>query len=228
MAHVLVVEAEQSTRKFLRISLTANGYTVTEAQSAAECLAMAQHRIPDLILLSLVLPDGDGQDVITTLREQSDVQIIALSTAKDEITVIEALDRGADDFVVKPISIGELMARVRVALRHALPLPSSPTQVDCTDLNINLVQKKVSRQGRNIRLTKREFGLLQTLASHPNHVLSHQEIIDALWNDVSFNYGLAYLRTYIKQLRSKLEVDPSNPSIIITEPGIGYRLRADF
>lgn len=228
MAHVMVVDAQQSTRKFLRISLTANGHTVTEAQTGADCLALVQHDLPNLILLDLDLPDMDGQEIVTTLRERSDVQIIVLSSNDAEIVKVEALDRGADDFVVRPFSIGELMARVRVALRHAFPFSVALAQVECTDIQIDLVRRNVTRNGRNIRLTKREFSLLQALASHPDHVLSHRQIIEAVWPDVSYDYGLAYLRTYIKQLRGKLESDPVNPTTIITDPGIGYRLRSNF
>ena len=228
MAQILVVDDEQSIRKFLRISLTASGHSVTEAQNAAECLAVCQQELPDLILLDLALPDMDGQEVITTLRDTSTVQIIVLSARSNESDKVEAMDRGADDYLVKPFSVGELMARVRVALRHASRANAKQDVVECGDLHINLARKIVSRNNAEIRLTKREFSLLQTLASHADHVLSHEQIIEAVWGAVSHIDGIGYLRGYIKQLRGKLEKDPTNPSIIITDPGIGYRLRSSI
>lgn len=226
MAQILVVDDEQSIRKFLRISLTASGHSVSEAQNAEECLALCQHETPDLILLDLTLPDMDGQEIITTLREHSPVQIIVLSARSTEADKVEAMDRGADDYLVKPFSVGELMARVRVALRHASRSSTKQDIVECGDLRINLARKIVSRNGAEIRLTKREFALLQTLTSHADHVLSHEQIIEAVWGNVSHLDGIGYLRGYIKQLRGKLEKDPTNPCIIITDPGIGYRLRS--
>ena len=225
MAQILVVDDEQSIRKFLRISLTASGHTVSEAKTAEECLAHCQQTVPDLILLDLVLPDMDGQEVITSLRDSSPVQIIVLSARNSEADKVEAMDRGADDYLVKPFSVGELMARVRVGLRHGAKLNVRQEIIECGDLHINLARKIVVRNAQEIRLTKREFALLHILASHADHVLTHEQIIETVWGAVPHMDGIGYLRGYIKQLRGKLERDPTNPSIIMTDPGIGYRLR---
>ena len=227
MAQILVVDDEPSIRKFLKISLTANGHNVRDAQDAAECLRLCQQDMPDLILLDLALPDLDGQEIITTLRETSTVQIIVLSARNNEADKVEAMDRGADDFLVKPFSVGELMARVRVALRHANHHSITPDIVDCGNVRINLARKIVTKDNVEIRLTRREYGLLDILARHADHVLSHEQIIEAVWGGVSMLDGLGYLRGYIKQLRGKLENVPSNPSFILTDPGIGYRLKSN-
>ena len=227
MANIMVVDDEPSLRKFLRISLAANGHTVTEAQTGAECLEHYKDCNADLILLDLGLPDLDGQEIITLIRDQSAVQIIVLSARNSEADKVEAMDRGADDFLVKPFGIGELMARVRVALRHAKPTAAAAADIiECGDMSINLTRKIVTREGAEVRLTRREFGLLQVLAKNADHVLSHDHLIEQVWGPVAHVDGIGYLRCYIKQLRAKLEKDPSNPAFILSDPGIGYRLRS--
>ena len=226
MSHILVVDDEPSIRKFLRISLSASGHSVAERQNAAECLEYCHHEMPDLILLDLGLPDIDGQEVITTLRETSPVQIMVLSARNNEADKVEAMDRGADDFLVKPFGVGELMARIRVALRHANYRFHEQNNVECGDVGIDLSRKVVTRDGEEVRMTRREYALLEILAKNVDHVLPHEQIIEAVWGRVSMVDGLGYLRGYIKQLRGKLEKNPANPMIILTDPGIGYRLKS--
>jgi two-component system, OmpR family, KDP operon response regulator KdpE len=223
MARVLIVDEDPQIRRFLGVSLGTCGHRVVEADSTAEGLRLGQGRKFDLIILEPGLSDMNGQEVISAIRRRSTVPIIVLSSCADEANKVEALDRGANDYVVKPFGIGELMARIRAALRYP-PLAAKPSVVVAGNLRIDLVERRVSRDGRDIHLTKREFDLLKVLASAPDHVLSHQALLKAVWKKVEGD-GAPYLRVYISQLREKLECVPSHPTLIVTEAGAGYRLK---
>lgn len=222
-AHILIIDDEPQIRKFLGISLAANGYRVSEAECAAVGIARAESDPPDLVVLDLGLPDLDGQDVISALRALSACPIIVLSVRADEFDKVEALDRGANDYVVKPFGIAELMARIRALLRSA----PTPDPADCLTMgavSISLTRKVVSRNGEDLHLSRREWDLLACLAASPDHVLTHRHLLRTVWGPAHVN-DTAYLRVYIGQLRQKLEENPAQPSFLLTEPGIGYRLK---
>ena len=224
MARILIVDDEPQIRKFLRISLGANGYEVIEAENGRQGIDAVEAGKPDLVILDLGLPDIDGQDVISAVRQSSTVPIIVLSVRSQEMDKVEALDRGADDYVPKPFGIGELMARVRAALRPGRAGSASDV-VDIGDLHLDFSRRLVTRGGEEVHLSKREYELLHTLAAKPDHVLTHGEILKAVWGPAHVE-DTAYLRVYINQLRQKLEEDPAAPRLIVTEPGVGYRLKA--
>ena len=222
-ARILVIDDEPQIRKFLRISLSANGYEVIEADGGRAGLAAAQELVPDLVVLDLGLPDLDGQEVITAVRETSAVPIIVLSVRAGESDKVEALDRGANDYVVKPFGIAELMARVRAALRPRADWETSEI-IDLGPIRIDLARRLVLRDDEEIHLSKREWDLLVYLAARPDHVLTHGQILRDVWGPAHVE-DVAYLRVYINQLRQKLEPDPGQPTLILTDPGVGYRLR---
>ncbi|WP_207483849.1 response regulator [Arenibaculum pallidiluteum] len=223
MAKILVVDDEPQIRKFLRISLGATGYEVLEAADGRSGVAAALSDGPDLVMLDLGLPDLDGQEAITAIRAASDVPILVLSVRAEETDKVEALDRGADDYVVKPFGIGELLARVRACLRSRRR-DARPGQVRFGDVTVDLARRIITRGGAEIRLTRREYELLALLAGRPGHVLTHGQILREVWGK-AHEKDTAYLRVYVNQLRQKLEPDPGHPVLIVTEPGIGYRLR---
>jgi len=225
MSRVLVVDDEPQIRKFLRISLGANGYEVIEAENGREGIRRAVADKADLVILDLGLPDIDGQEVITAIRSVSAVPIVVLSVRAQEMDKVEALDRGADDYVAKPFGIGELMARVRAALRqHRGEGAGEGETLQVGALHFDFARRLVTREGAEIHLSKREFELLRFLASKPDHVLTHHEILTGVWGPAHAE-DTAYLRVYVNQLRQKLEADPAAPALIVTEPGVGYRLR---
>jgi two-component system KDP operon response regulator KdpE len=224
VARILVVDDEPQIRKFLRISLGANGHEVIEAATAAQGIEAARGQKPDLVILDLGLPDMDGQEAISAVRQSGQMPIIVLSVRAQEVDKVEALDRGATDYVVKPFGIGELMARLRAALRRR-PGPGSGERVlHAGSVEMDFARRVITRDGETIHLSKREYDLLRFLASAPGHVLTHKQILNAVWGPAHVE-DTAYLRVYINQLRQKLEVDPSSPRIILTELGVGYRLR---
>lgn len=223
MPRILVIDDEPQIRKFMRISLTANGYEVAEAESAAEGIAAARAQVPDLIILDLGLPDLDGQEVISAVREGSDVPIVVLSVRSQELDKVEALDRGANDYVVKPFGVAELMARVRAVLRQRAPKEDAEV-VEIGPIRIDLARRVVTREGEEMHLSRKEWELLEFLARAPDHVLTHREILRQVWGPAHVD-DTAYLRVYVNQLRQKLEADPSQPGLIVTEPGVGYRLK---
>ncbi|MDR3441110.1 response regulator [Telmatospirillum sp.] len=223
MARILVVDDEPQIRKFLRISLGANGHEVIEAQTADEGAEQARTRKIDLVILDLGLPDMDGQETISAIRETSKVPIIVLSVRAQEVDKVEALDRGADDYVVKPFGIAELMARVRAALRQKSEAPESQGVLTIGTLTLDFARHVLTRDGQELHLSKREYELLQFLATSPDHVLTHKQILKSVWGPAHVE-DTAYLRVYVNQLRQKLEVDPAAPRIILTEAGVGYRL----
>jgi len=224
MPKILVVDDEAQIRKFLRISLGASGHQVIEAETAEAGIALAKAEPLDLVILDLGLPDMDGQEAISAIREFSPVPIIVLSVRATEVDKVEALDRGADDYVVKPFGIGELMARLRAALRQA-PAPGKTAQdvLKIGGLQMDFGRRVISRDAQEIRLSKREYDLLRFLANSPDHVVTHREILTAVWGPAHTD-DTVYLRVYVNQLRQKLEPDPADPKIILTEPGVGYRL----
>lgn len=221
---ILVIDDEPQIRKFLRISLGANGYRVDEAESATNGLALARAAPPALVILDLGLPDTDGQEVISALRAESDVPIIVLSVRADEMDKVEALDRGADDYVVKPFGVAELMARVRAVLRARAARDDKGEVLEAGPLRIDLARRMVVKGVAEIHLSRKEWDLLLHLARRPDHVLTHKQILREVWGPAHVE-DTAYLRVYINQLRQKLEDDPSAPSLIVTDPGVGYRLK---
>ncbi len=225
MARILVVDDEVPIRRFLRISLSAAGHTVVEAERGGEALAIIGADPPDLVVLDLGLPDMDGQEVISAIRETNAVPILVLSVRAGEVDKVEALDRGAEDYVSKPFGTAELMARIRVMLRRGGGAVA-PTIVQAGAVQIDLERRLVSRAGAELRLSRREYELLSCLASQPDHVLTHQQILRSVWGPAHVE-DTAYLRVYVNQLRQKLEADPAQPQIIVTEPGVGYRFKTE-
>lgn len=220
---VLVVDDEPQIQRFLKPSLGAAGYDVISAMNGAEALKAAATQAPDVILLDLGLPDMDGKDVITELRAWSKVPIVVLSARDREAEKIAALDLGADDYVNKPFGIGELMARIRTALRHAAHSAGEIATVVSGDLVIDIAAHSVARAGKPIKLTPKEFELLAILARNADRVVTHRQILTAVWGP-AHTEDLQYLRVFIGQLRQKLKGAPDATELIQTEAGIGYRL----
>lgn len=220
---VLVVDDEAAILRFLKPALEANGYEITSAGTVAEALKRAAAESPDIVLLDLGLPDGDGKDVIRQARQWSDVPIVVLSAREREAEKIEALDLGADDYVNKPFNVGELMARMRAALRHRMQRKAETPVLRVGDLEIDSVRHRATRGGVEIRLTPKEFELLSFLARHAGRVLTHRQILTAVWGP-AHEEDTQYLRVYVGQLRQKVERSPDDPRILLTEPGIGYRI----
>ncbi len=219
----LVVDDEPAILRFLKPALEANDYAVTSAGTLAEALKRIAGDTPDVVVLDLGLPDGDGKELIQQVRQWSSVPIVVLSARDREAEKIEALDLGADDFVNKPFGVGELMARLRTALRHRRQGDGETTVVTVGDVEIDSVRRRVMRAGTEIKLTPREFELLACLAKYPGRVLTHRQLLTAVWGPAQAA-ETQYLRVYIGHLRQKLEQNPDDPKIILTELGIGYRL----
>ncbi|HMM14833.1 MAG TPA: response regulator [Parvibaculum sp.] len=224
--HILVVDDEPQIRRFLRTSLGAQGYRLSEAASGAEALARAQKDEPDLVILDLGLPDGDGFSVIERLREKSQVPIIVLSVRNDEKGKVHALDLGADDYVTKPFGMEELVARIRAAMRHRLQAQGEAPVFRSGDLAVDLVRRIVTVGDREVKLSAREYDLLRILVMHAGKVLTHGFLLREVWGP-AHTEDVQYLRVYVRQLREKLEADPTIPRHILTETGVGYRLRAE-
>jgi two-component system KDP operon response regulator KdpE len=221
---ILVVDDEPAIRRFLRTSLTAQGYDVVEADTAATALSEAAREKPDVIVLDLGLPDQDGLDVVRRLRAQQTTPIVVLSVRDDERGKVEALDLGADDYVVKPFGMDELIARLRAALRHGLQAQGTAPLFEAGDLKVDLVHRHVWARDEEVHLSPKEYDLLAELVRHAGKVLTHKHLLRAVWGPA---YDDAqYLRVFMRQLRRKLEADPARPVHILTEPGVGYRLRA--
>ncbi len=224
--HILVVDDEPQIRRFLRTSLGAQGFRLTEAVNAAEAQAMATKEKPDLVILDLGLPDGDGFSVIESLRAQSQVPIIVLSVRSDEQGKVRALDLGADDYVTKPFGMEELVARVRAALRHRLQVQGEAPIFRSGALSVDLVRRVVTVGDEDVKLSAKEYDLLRLLIAHAGKVLTHGFLLKEVWGP-AHTEDVQYLRVYIRQLREKLEADPTRPQLILTETGVGYRLRLD-
>ena len=225
---VLVIEDETAIRRFLRPSLEAEGFRLIEAADGKTGLLEASQRSPDVIVLDLGLPDMDGLEVIRQLREWTAAPIVILSARGQERDKIAGLDAGADDYVAKPFSVGELMARIRVALRHAAQgqADEHPSPVVVGDVTIDLLRREVRRAGREVRLTPIEYKLLTTLVRHAGLVLTHRQLLKEVWGPGHSDES-HYLRVFIHQLRHKLEENPSRPRHLITEAGVGYRFRLE-
>ena len=220
-ATILIVEDEPPIRRLLRATLGANDYRTLEAGTGAEALSALRHHRPDLVLLDLGLPDIDGQALIGRIRESSPVPIVVLSSRGDEAAKVAALDAGADD-VTKPFGADELLARLRAALRHRLQQQGAERIVTSGDLSIDLVRRLVKRGEEDIKLSPKEYDILEQLAIHAGKVLTHRHLLREVWRDESVDPQ--YLRVYIRQVRQKIEVDPATPRHVLTEPGVGYRL----
>ncbi len=224
-AKILVIEDEAPIRKFLRISLESSGYVAIEADTAAKGLAHAMTEPPDAVILDLGLPDLDGLQVITRLREWSRVPIIVVSARGRESDKVTALDAGADDYLTKPFSVGELLARLRVALRHSASVAgASSDPIFCVGgLCVDLGRREVTIDGEAVRLTPTEYRLLTVLVSHAGKVVTHRQLLKEVWGPDSV-YENQYLRVYMGQLRRKIESDATRPRYLKTEAGVGYRL----
>jgi two-component system, OmpR family, KDP operon response regulator KdpE len=223
---ILVVEDELPMRRFLRTALAAQGYRVLEAESVGEAVIAATTQNPELILLDLGLPDGDGLDLARRLREWSSIPIIVLSARGREADKVEALDAGADDYLTKPFSVGELLARLRVALRHARQVAASepgPVLV-VGGLSADLAARRVTLDGHQLHLTPIEYRLLVYLLHNVDRVLTHRQILKEVWGPPYLGQT-HYVRVYMAELRKKIEADPARPKYLLTEPGVGYRLR---
>jgi len=222
-ARVLLVDDEAAILRFLKPTLEANNYELVAAGTVAEALKRAAADAPDIVVLDLGLPDGDGKDVIRRVREWSDIPIIVLSARDRESEKIEALDLGADDFVNKPFGVGELLARMRTALRHRMQRNAETPILKLGTLEVDNVRHWVRRGGEDIKLTPKEFELLSFLSRHAGKVLTHRQILTAVWGPAHTD-DTQYLRVYIGHLRQKIEDRPDDPQIIVTEPGVGYRI----
>ena len=220
---VLVVDDEAAILRFLKPALEANGYDISVAGTVADATRLIAAAAPDIVVLDLGLPDGDGKDVIRNVREWSAVPIVVLSARDREAEKIEALDLGADDYVNKPFGVGELLARMRTAMRHHLRGKNENPQLAIADLDIDSIRHRITRAGAEIKLTPKEFELLSFLARHAGKVLTHRQILTAVWGPAHAS-DTQYLRVYIGQLRQKIETKPDDPRVIMTEPGIGYRI----
>ena len=220
---VLVVDDEAAIMRFLKPALEANDYEMTSVGTVADAIKRIAARAPDIVLLDLGLPDGDGKEVIKKAREWSDVPIIVLSARERETEKIESFDLGADDYVNKPFNVGELLARMRTALRHRMQRKAEIPVLRVGNLEIDSVRHRATRAGAELKLTPKEFELLSFLGRHAGRVLTHRQILTALWGPVH-DEDTHYLRVYIGQLRQKVEEHPDDPRIILTEPGIGYRI----
>jgi len=225
---VLVVEDEPQMRKFVRIALESHDYRVVEAATGEEAMRQASAYTPDAILLDLGLPDMDGLEVTRRLREWSAVPIVIISARGQEDSKVRALDGGADDYITKPFGAAELMARLRVALRHAAQSKDAPTALIRIgeDVEIDLVKRVVRVRGAEVHLTPIEYKLLTTLAKHAGMVMTHRQLLEQVWGP-GHAHQMQYLRVYMTQLRHKLEQQPARPRYLVTEPGIGYRLKAE-
>ena len=220
---VLIVEDEVEIRRFVRMALDTEGFEVIEADALRRGLIEAGTRRPDLVVLDLGLPDGDGIELIRDLRAWSDIPIVVLSARVTEADKIGALDAGADDYLVKPFSAGELLARVRAQLRRRTRAGvDGTTTIEFGDVRIDLLRRTVERAGAAIHLTPIQYRLLVHLAGHPNCVRTHRQLLHAVWGS-SHGEDTPYLRVYMGQLRKKVERDPSQPRHLVTEAGVGYR-----
>ena len=224
---ILLIEDEPQMRRFLRITLQGHGYRLVEAGTGQEGLMQAASRNPDVVLLDLGLPDLDGLEVTRRLREWAQTPIIVISAREQEQDKVKALDAGADDYLTKPFSAGELMARIRVALRHMARQAGKQEPVFILqNLRVDLAQRQVFIDEKEVHLTPIEYKLLTVLIRHAGKVITHNQLLKEVWGPAHVN-EVQYLRVYMTQLRHKLEVDPTRPRFLMNEPGIGYRLKFD-
>jgi two-component system KDP operon response regulator KdpE len=221
--HVLVVDDELQIRRFLRISLEANGFVVDEAENGQEAILKSARLRPDMVILDLGLPDMSGLDMLKRLREWSQIPVIVLSVRDADQDKVALLDAGADDYLTKPFSVDELLARMRAALRHQLQIHGERPVFHVGDLSVDLVRRIVKVRDKEVKLSPKEYDLLRLLVQHAGKVLTHKFLLGELWDDLT---DAQYLRVYVRQLRQKIESDPEQPQYIMTETGVGYRLRS--
>ena len=222
---ILIVDDEQSIRRFLNASLASQHYNILEAADGAAALAAVNHNLVDLILLDLGLPGMDGFEVIRQLRASgSAVPIIVLSSRADEAGKVKALDLGADDYITKPFGVDELLARIRAAVRHRLQEEGERPVFQSGNLSVDLVARIVLLHGKEVKLTPREYSLLRLMIAHAGKVVTHRFILHEVWGAEA---DVQYLRVYMRSLRQKIEEDPTQPKLIVTEQGVGYRLKID-
>ena len=212
-------------RRFLRAALQAQGWACVEAETVGEGLWAVRHHRPDLVLLDLGLPDRDGIDLIPEIRALTDAPVLVLTVRDDEASKVKALDTGADDYVTKPFGVPELLARMRAALRHRVQAQGGRARVDAGPVGIDLVYRRVTRDGAEVRLSPKEWAILEQLATHAGKVVTHGHVLRHVWGRAG-EAEQQYLRVYVRQLRQKLEPDPDRPRLLVTEPGVGYRLLA--
>jgi len=225
-ALILLVEDEPQMRRFLRVALEGSGYRYLEAGTGQEGLALAAQHRPEAILLDLGLPDMDGLDLVVRLREWSRIPVIVISARGQETDKVGALDAGADDYLTKPFGTRELLARVRVALRHAGPEAQQEPVFVLDRWRVDLAKRQVLMDGKEVHLTPLEYSLFTTLIRHAGKVVTHRQLLKEVWGGAAGAQPL-YLRVYMTQLRHKLEAEPSRPRYLQTEPGVGYRLRME-
>jgi two-component system KDP operon response regulator KdpE len=220
---VLIVDDEPPIRKLLRMGLTTQGYEILDAPNGKTALELLKNK-PDLVILDLGLPDMQGLDLLTLIRARIEgVPIIVLSSRGDEAGKVDALDRGADDYVTKPFGMEELLARMRAALRHQLQAHGERPAFRVGDLSVDLVRRVVKVHDKEVKLSPKEYDLLRVLVQHAGKVLTHKFLLGELWDNLT---DTQYLRVYVRQVRQKIEDDPEQPQYILTETGIGYRLKA--
>lgn len=223
---ILIVDDEPQILRFLRTSLAVNDYDVIEASSGSDALQRAAAEAPDAVLLDLGLPDMDGKEVIRALREGSQVPIIVLTVRAREAEKIEAFDLGADDYVTKPFGMGELLARLRAALRHRAQGAGAAPVFRSGPLQVDILKRLVALNSEPVHLTPKEYDLLKLLVTHAGKVVTHRQLLQGVWGPAHVE-DATYLRVFIGQLRRKIEIDPNSPKLILTEPGVGYRLLVD-
>jgi two-component system KDP operon response regulator KdpE len=221
--HILIVDDEPAIRRLLRAGLATQGYEIAEAGSLAEARTVLAKAPPDLVILDLGLPDGNGLDLLVEWRASGlELPIVILSSRTDETGIVAALDLGADDYVTKPFGIQELIARLRVALRHRLHQQGEKPIYQSGDLSVDLVRRIVKVRGAEVKLSPKEYEILRTLVQHAGKVLTHRHLLHEVWGNAQ---DPQYLRVYVRQLRQKIEDQPDQPHYIRTETGVGYRLR---
>ena len=224
LGRVLIVEDDEPLRRFLRTSLSVHGYHVVEAIDGRGALALLSTERLDAVLLDLGLPDMDGRDVVAEVRQWSQIPIVVVSSRSSEDEKIAALDQGADDYVTKPFSMGELLARLRAAIRHGLRQQGIEPVYRSGPLEIDLARRTVLRNGEVVRLSRKEFELLRYFVSHADRLVMHEPALIEIWGPAQAK-ETQYLRVFVARLRQKIEIDPARPNLLVTEPGVGYRLR---
>ncbi|MEI9419084.1 response regulator transcription factor [Mesorhizobium sp. Cs1321R2N1] len=222
---ILVVDDEPPIRKLLRVGLASQGYTVSEASNAKVAIELMEQEKPDLVLLDLGLPGMGGHDLLRKWRDEGvDIPVVILSSRTDEAGIVSALELGADDYVTKPFGMNELVARIRVALRHKFQQQGEKPVFQSGDLSVDLVKRIVKIEDREVKLSPKEYDILRILVQHAGKVLTHHFILKQIWDDST---DVQYLRVYVRQLRQKIEKTPDQPRYITTETGVGYRLRVE-
>jgi two-component system, OmpR family, KDP operon response regulator KdpE len=223
-AKILVIDDESQIRRFMKVALQANGYEMIEAETGEEAISLCATAHPDLIILDLGLPDIDGKLVLSRIREWSKIPIIILSVRSKESEKVELLDLGADDYIIKPFGVDELMARIRTALRHKINSEKGTVEFVTGDLKVDLLKREVTLGKVAVHLSKKEYLILTLFVQNAGLVLTHQQILKQVWGD-AYAKETDYLRVFIRQLRQKIEPNPTHPVYIITESGVGYRLQ---